>query len=98
MANLEYDPFPDKQPNDVVRTEIICQQLFLKATLEGDVVDIRPGIALNFEGHSFAITEATIQINTQGGDSKSEIEGMAFLTPCEPITVLTQLREHYSKK
>jgi len=98
MASLDYDPFPDKKLDEVVRTEIICQQLVLNAKLEGEVDDLRPGIALNFEGRSFAIAKATIQINTEGGDSKSEIEAITFLTPCEPIKVLAQLREHYSKR
>lgn len=37
-ANLNYDPFPDKKYDDIVRTEIVGRDLVIRAKLKGPVV------------------------------------------------------------
>jgi hypothetical protein len=94
MENLDYDPFPDKKPEDVARREIIAQKLVLHATLKGDVMDIRPGVDITIDGHDFAVTSAKTNIDIKDDqDSTAEVEGQAFLTPSEPLKVLAQLRK-----
>ena len=98
MVNLDYDPFPTNNLNDVVRTEIIARELVLHAKLKGDVLEIRPGVAVSIEGRNFPVTRSEMQIDTQGENSTADIEGVAFLTPCDPLKVLAQLREALSEK
>jgi len=94
MANLDYDPFPDKKPQDVVRKEIIARKLLLHATLKGELMDIRPGVRITIAGHDFAVTSAESNISIQNDqDSTVEVEGQAFLTSTEPLKLLAQLRE-----
>ncbi|MDB6108305.1 MAG: hypothetical protein JWR69_55 [Pedosphaera sp.] len=93
MANLNYDPFPDNKPDDIVRRELIGRELLLHATLKGkDVVNVRPGTALHHEGHAFMIKEAEIDFM----DNTSKVEGSAFLTDCEPRQTLMKLREMFA--
>lgn len=89
MVKLNYDPFPDKQLTDVVRREIIARKLVLQAKLKGDVFDIRPGVAVPYEGRSFAVISSNIKF----GDSTADIEAEVFLTPPEPMKSLAALRE-----
>ena len=90
MANLNYDPFPDKQSEDVVRREILCTELVLYAKLQGeDVFHYRPGVAVTISGHTFAIKEAEIDIS----NNTCEIEGSEFQSECEPSKVLAQIRK-----
>ena len=94
MAELDYDPFPEKKPNDVVRREIIAQKLVLHAKLKGDVLGILPGFTLNIDGYDFAVSSAKIAYNTQGnGEATSEVEGEHFFTPPEPLKLLMRLRK-----
>jgi hypothetical protein len=94
ITPLDYDPFPEKKPNDVVRREIIAQKLVLRAKLKGDVLGIRPGFSVRIDNYDFAVSVANIAINTNNdGESTSEIEGEHFLTPPDPIKLLMQLRK-----
>ncbi len=96
MAKLDHDPFPDKKPYEVVRTEIVARKLVLHAKVKGDVLEMRPGMSLSFEGRDFAVTSSEIQIDTEGDDSIAEVEGEVFLSPPEPMKVLAQLRRAYT--
>jgi hypothetical protein len=97
MAILNYDPFPNAAMDDVVRTEIICTELVLRAKVKTKSgFPLRLGIAIEFEGHKFAVKKATGNINTDTGESVVEVEGPAFLSPCEPIKALAQLRSMFA--
>lgn len=98
MATLNYDPFPDKQIKDVVRTEIIARKLVLHVRLKGDVLHIRPGIVLKHKGHDFAVKKSVIHIDTKGDNSIADVEGEAFLAPPEPMKILAQLRQALAKR
>jgi hypothetical protein len=93
MANLNYDPFPDKDLDDIVRREILCREVVLRAKLKGeDVISYRPSVAVVIDGHKFAITSAEINC----ADETSDIEGSEFLGECEPLKTLARLREIYA--
>lgn len=96
MAKLDHDPFPDKKSNEVVRTEIVARKLVLHAKVKGDVLGMRPGMAISFEGHDFAVTSSEIKIDTEGDNSIAEVEGEVFLSHPEPMKVLAQLRRAYT--
>jgi hypothetical protein len=98
MVKLDHDPFPDKKPNEVVRTEIISRKLVLHAILKGDVIGVRPGVALPYEGRNFAVISSEIQIGTQDDNSLAEVEAEFYLSPPEPMKVLAQLRRAFSKQ
>jgi hypothetical protein len=98
MATLNYDPFPDKQLNDVVRTEIVARKLVLHVKLKGDVFHIGPGVAFKHKNHNFAVTISDVSIDAESGNSIADVEGEAFLSRPEPIKVLAQLREALAKK
>ena len=95
MAKLPSDPFPNKKPEDVVRSEIVARKLVLHATLKGDgVIDLHPGSCVRVDGQDFAVTQATVHINTENEqESRAEVEAAKFLTKPEPLKVLAQLRK-----
>jgi len=100
MANLNYDPFPDNGMEDIVRREFICTELVLTARVKGhDAFSVRPGAAIEYEGHRFVILNAreTKHGGTPEDSTFFEVEGSCFLTPCEPMKVLAQLRETYAR-
>lgn len=100
MAKLDYDPFQDKQPEDVVRTEIIARKLILHAQLKGEAaINVRPGVCIKVDGHDFAVSESNIHIDTENEqDSTAEVQGEAFLTNPEPLKALAQLRKSMAEK
>lgn len=93
MANLTYDPFPNAKNDDVVRTEIIARELVLHAKLKGPFDSIKLGTALNYQWYDFGLVEVTEQINTESDECLFEVEGVAFLTPCDPLRTLSLLRD-----
>jgi len=100
MAKLDFDPFPGKAPEDVVRTEIVARKLVLRAQLKGNgVLDLHPGTCVAVDGHGFSVTEAKIQINTMNDlDSTAEVQGEMFLSKPEPLKTLAQLRKSMAEK
>lgn len=93
VPEMDYDPFPERKPGEVVCTEIIARKLVLHAKLKGDVLDVRPGVSIRVDGYNFAVNSATVAIDTTNvSESSSEIIAEHFLTPPEPITFLAQLR------
>ena len=100
MANLNYDPFPNNDLEDVVRREIVCTELVLTAKLRTkDGLSICPGETIEYEGHKFVIKKASEPIHggTREGSDVIDVEGSCSLTPCEPMKVLAQLRENYAR-
>jgi hypothetical protein len=100
MANLNYDPFPNNGLEDVVRREIVCTELVLTAKIKSkDASSICPGTAIEYEGHKFVIKNASDPIpgDMPGESTVIVVEGSCFLTPCEPMKVLAQLRETYAR-
>ena len=90
---LEHDPFPDKNPEDVVREEVIARKLILHANLSGDVMDIRPGATITVDGYTFSVMSAKINLMPVNSEEMtSEIEGLLWLTPPEPLKLLARLR------
>ncbi|MGA2178685.1 MAG: hypothetical protein ABSH15_03780 [Verrucomicrobiota bacterium] len=92
MANLTYDPYPGANMEDVVRKEIIGRELILRAKvkLENPSFDaMRPGIALDFQGHKFTVIESNFDFET----NIVEVIGSKFLTPIEPMEHLKRLRQ-----
>ena len=99
MANLDYDPFPEKGANDVVRTEIVARKLVLHATLKGDVLGIRHGVNISVDGHDFAVTGVKMKIDTAvESNSTADVEGEVFLAAPDPLSVLAQLRRSLARK
>lgn len=99
MATLDYDPFPEAKSGDVVRREIIGRELVLVAKLKAPPSAIRLGIALELDGHRFALKAVTEHIDVEGGESIFEVEGIEPLTPCEePLEVLARLRRAFAAK
>jgi hypothetical protein len=98
---LTYDPFPDANMEDVVRREIIGRQLIFRAKLKvtdpGMAMNIRPGKALDYQGHRFAIEESTIDFEGRPDDASDgaivDVVGSEFLTPIEPLENIRRLRE-----
>ena len=100
MANLNYDPFPNNDLEDVVRREIVCTELVLTAKLRTkDGFSICPGETIEYEGHKFVVKKAGEPIHggTHEESDVIDVEGSCFLTPCEPMKVLAQLRETYAR-
>ena len=101
MAKLTYDPFPDAKMEDVVRREIIGRKLVLYVKLESDdflsATQIRPGNALDYQGHKFAVESSVINSkpNPDGATVGAivDVVGSEFLTEIEPMKVLAKLRE-----
>jgi HJR/Mrr/RecB family endonuclease len=87
---LEHDPFPGKKPDDVIREEIIARKRILRAKISGEVIDVRPGTAIDVDGYTFSVTSAKIDL--LGG--KSEIEGLLWMTKPEPLRLLEVLRNN----
>ena len=100
MANLNYDPFPNNGLEDIVRREIICTELVLTAKIKSkDALSIRPGEAIEYEGRKFVVQKASEPIHSDTPEQSTvmSVEGSCFLTPCEPMKVLAQLRETYAR-
>jgi hypothetical protein len=98
MANLDYDPFPDAGPNDVVREEIIGRQLVLHAKCRGPGDSLRPGLTVNADGRPFALTEVAEAPSLQDGPSTFVIEGVYQENDADPLKVLAQLRARLAMK
>ena len=93
IPEMDYDPFPEKKPDEVVCTEVIARKLVLHAKLKGDVMDVRPGVSITVDGYNLAVHSAKIAINTKNeGESTSEIVAEHFFTPPEPLKFLAKLR------
>jgi hypothetical protein len=98
-AKLTYDPYPNAKPEDVVRREIIGRELVLtaKLKLENTAIDISPGVALNFDGHKFAVKSATTHFlgNPDGSSAGHIIDviGSHFLSLIEPVDAIEKFRE-----
>jgi hypothetical protein len=90
MANLNYDPFPNAKNDDTVRTEIIARKLVLRAKLKAPAGSITMANSLEYQGHSFILDRIQKQWREQS--ELCEIEGFAFLTPCDPMQALAKLR------
>jgi len=92
MANLTYDPYPDAEMDDVVRREIIGWELILHAKLKGNVLDVRPDLVIEHDGHKFTVLESEWEINSDLNESIAEIVGGEFITLDQPVDVLARLR------
>lgn len=97
MANLNYDPFPKSGMDDFVRREIVCRELVLTGKIKS-YQPIRARETVDYEGHEFIITRSQpIQVDAAEQSAIFEVEGSCFLTPCEPMKVLAQLRDEYAR-
>lgn len=54
-------------------------------------MEMRPGKALDYQGHKFAVESSEIEFISNG--AIADIVGSEFLTAIEPIKVLAKLRE-----
>jgi hypothetical protein len=97
---LTYDPFPNAGMEDVVRREIIGRQIIFRAKMEiSDPVvamEIRPGKALNYGEHKFAVEESTIDFEPRPNNSSNgaivDVVGSEFLTLTEPTEIIGRWR------
>jgi len=104
MANLNYDPFPEANMGDVVRREIIGRQSILHAKLKCDdgvqAMQIRPGYAVEYQGHKFAVESSEIDFESDSqsctAGARIDVVASEFLTEIEPMKVLARLREMWS--
>jgi len=92
MTNLDYDPFPDAGPDDVVGEEIIGRRLVLHAKCRGPGDALRMGLTVDAGGRSFALTKVEEVSDLQGGPSTFVIEGVHEENDADPLKVLAQLR------
>jgi len=88
---LKYDPFPNAQPEDVVRTEIIGRKLILTAQLRGPSDANLMRTALEFQGRRFAVKEVVEYFDTPSDDRLFDIKAEAFTVLNEPPEVLKQI-------
>jgi hypothetical protein len=91
MANLNYDPFPNAKDDDTVRTEIIARDLVLRAKLKGPADALNMGMALEYDGNKYALTEIGEQY-PGNGECIFDVTGVAKIAGEEPLDVLTRLR------
>jgi hypothetical protein len=91
MADLNYDPFPDAKDDDIVRTEIIARDFVLRAKLKGSADALNMGMALEYDGNKYDLTE--IEEKFPGnGEYIFDVTGVAKIAGEEPMTVLARLR------
>ena len=87
---LTYDPFPDADMEDVVRREIIGRQIIFRAKMEISdslvAMEIRPGKALNYGEHKFAVEESTID------GAIVDVVGSEFVSLTEPTEIIGRWR------
>jgi hypothetical protein len=98
---LDFDPFPDKSSNDVVRTEIIARKLVLRAKVRGDVLALHLSSAIPFEGRNYTVESASMNLDVHGDNHTGQIEAFHLLTPLGAATRLKHLaalRAAYSAK
>lgn len=91
LANLNYDPFPNAKSDDTVRTEIIARKLVLHARIKAPPGSITMANPFEYQGQSFILDK--IKENWGEELDEYEVEGFAFLTPCDPAQTLAQLRK-----
>lgn len=91
MENLNYDPFPNSKDDDIVRSEIIARDLVLRAKLKGSADALNLGIALEYDGNKYALTEIRRQYSGNG-ECIFDIIGVAKTVGEEPMAVLSRLR------
>ena len=97
MANLDYDPFPNKELDDFVRREEVCKKLVLTFKMKpSQSSSVQTGNTIYYEGHPFVITKI-LPVQGNSGSDPIGVEGECFLEPCEPMKILAQLRQEYSR-
>ena len=87
---LKYDPFPNAQPEDVVRTEIIGRKIILTAQLKGPSDSQLMGRAIQYQGHKFAV-KSVVEHFGDPEDMLFDVEAEAFTVLHEPPEVLKQI-------
>ncbi len=97
MANLTYDPFPNRGMDDFVRREMVCKEVVLTCMMKSNQ-PICARETVNYQRHQFVITRSRpIQGDTAQQSTLFEVEGSCFLSPYEPMKVLAQLRAEYAR-
>jgi hypothetical protein len=92
MANVTYDPFPKATDDDVVRTEIISTKIILRAKIKAPEGYLKGGMAIDYQGQKFAISNLTESFDAEGDKSLFEVEAFSFATQCEPLEALAKWR------
>jgi hypothetical protein len=85
---LKYDPFPNAQVDDIVRTEIIGRKLILTAQLRGPSDSQLMGHAIEYQGHKFAVKNLVKHFDGPPDDRLFEVEGEAFTVLIEPVEAI----------
>lgn len=91
MADLNYDPFPDAKDDEIVRTEIIARDFVLRAKLKGSADALNMGMALEYDGNKYDLTEIEEEF-PGNGEYIFNVTGVAKAAGEEPLTVLARLR------
>lgn len=96
MANLDHDPFPHANNDDIVATAFMGRESVLSAKLKAPVDAIKLGIALEFDGHKYALTHINGRI--EGDEALFDVEGSEWLTLIEPIQIVANIRKHLAEQ
>lgn len=97
MANLDHDPFPNAKNDDIVRTTFMGRESVLYAKLKAPVDAIRLGVALEVDGHKFALTQVNEYSEPDGDQAIFDVEGSEWLTYIEPLRILAEIRNELAK-
>jgi hypothetical protein len=92
MVNLDYDPFPSAQFDEVVARVPMGRELVLYAKLKGPVGSVRLGIVLVLAGHKFAPTHFTEHFHMEKDESEFDVEATEWLTYTEPLKIIAEMR------
>jgi hypothetical protein len=92
--NLDFDPFPDAQYDDVVHRAFMGRELVLYAKLKApfDAINLHTPLVLN--GHTFFMNEVSFQFeaNAENNLGTFDVEGSEWLTYTEPIKIIAEMR------
>jgi hypothetical protein len=98
MVNLDYDPFPNAEKDDIIRSAFMGRESVLYAKLQSTGVNIKPGVALELNGHKFALTKVNEHPETDGDKSIFDVEGSEYRNFFEPPQIVADMRKELAIK
>lgn len=97
--NLDFDPFPDAQYNDVIHRAFMGRELVLYAKLKAPFDTISLHTPLILDGHKFFVDKMSFhfEANAENNLGVFDVKGSEWLTFTEPQKIIAEMREKLIK-
>jgi hypothetical protein len=98
--NLDFDPFPNAQNDDVVQRAFMGRELVLYAKLEAPFNTVGLHTPLILNGHKFFMDKVSFSFkaNAENNLGTFDVEGSEWLTFTEPLKLIAEMRSKLIKE